>query len=76
MRSEHKTTADEFDLGVRWVYCYLQRAGAAKAIKRRSHRLDRMAKRRVLQEELSEYRSTGPDDSYESLWDLRHEEGD
>lgn len=46
MRSEHRTTADEFDLAWRKFYCYLQRAGAVKAIKKRSHRYDRRISKR------------------------------
>lgn len=42
MRSEHRTTGDEFDLVYAKVfYASLNREGAAKAIKARSHRHDR-----------------------------------
>lgn len=48
MRSEHKTTADEFDAFTRWRHLLtsMQRAGARKAIKARSHRKDRRQARR------------------------------
>jgi hypothetical protein len=50
MRSEHTTTADEFDAFTRWrrVLTSMQRAGIRKAIKKRSHRVDRRASRRAL----------------------------
>ncbi|WP_172398996.1 hypothetical protein [Gordonia sp. i37] len=43
MRSEHRTTADEHDVATRWRRALAQylRAGEAKAVKVRSHRLDR-----------------------------------
>ena len=45
MRAEHKMTGDELDACTPWrhVYCYLQRPGVRKAVKRRSHRIDRRA---------------------------------
>lgn len=48
MRSEHKTTADEFDAFTGWrhVLVSMQRAGARKVIKKRSHRKDRRQARR------------------------------
>ena len=49
MRSEHKTTNDEFDAFTAWrhVLTSMRRAGARKAIKRRSHRKDRRRARRA-----------------------------
>jgi hypothetical protein len=49
MRSEHKTTADEFDAFTGWRHLLtsMQRAGARKAIKKRSHRKDRRQARRA-----------------------------
>jgi hypothetical protein len=54
MRSEHRTTGDEWDLGPwRRLLCYMQRAGAAKKVKQRSHRLDRrVAKRAAIREQV------------------------
>lgn len=48
MRSEHKTTTDEFDAFTGWrhVLVSMQRAGARKVIKKRSHRKDRRLARR------------------------------
>lgn len=57
MRSEHKTTAAEWDLthyGKR-RYCYLNRPGVAKQIKRMSHRLDRLQIRAKINEQMNEY---------------------
>jgi hypothetical protein len=47
MRSEHKTTGDEFDAFTGWrhVLAGMHRAGVRKAIKRRSHRIDRRQQR-------------------------------
>lgn len=49
MRSEHRTTGDEWDAFTRWrhVLCYMQRPGVRKSIKRKSHRKDRQAARRA-----------------------------
>lgn len=49
MRSEHKTTADEFDAmtASRWAQPWLNRAGVRKSIKQRSHRRDRRQWRQV-----------------------------
>lgn len=55
MRSEHKTTGDEWDLKFRQWYCYLSRAGVAKAIKRHSHRLDRQVVKRQIDDGLREW---------------------
>lgn len=55
MRSEHKTTGDEWDLTVRRFYCYLQRAGVAKSIKKMSHRLDRQAGKRETESQYRDY---------------------
>lgn len=43
MRSEHKTTADEWDIASGWyrIMCSYKRSGKKKRIKQRSHRLDR-----------------------------------
>jgi hypothetical protein len=48
MRSEHKTTADEFDAFTAWrhVFAGMRRAGVRKAFKQRSHRIDRRQQRR------------------------------
>lgn len=55
MRSEHRTTGDEFDLSPKWrrVLCYLSRPGVAKSIKSRSHRIDRRNIRNVIREQLN-----------------------
>lgn len=44
MRSEHRSDADERDAFSKWgrkYYCWLQRAGVRKSIKRKSHKKDR-----------------------------------
>ncbi|GBE67117.1 hypothetical protein MFM001_35790 [Mycobacterium sp. MFM001] len=48
MRSEHQTTADEWDAftRARHMLTSIQRAGIRKAIKKRSHRVDRRSLRR------------------------------
>ena len=50
MRSEHRTTADEWDMVTGWrrCMCRFNRAGTAKRIKQRSHRLDRRTWRQRL----------------------------
>lgn len=52
MRSEHKTTADEWDAFTGWrhLLAYLQRPGARKRIKARLHRIDRRQARQRLTE--------------------------
>jgi len=47
MRSEHRPTADEFDAFTRWRHLLtsMQRARVRKAIKARSRRKDRRARR-------------------------------
>lgn len=54
MRSEHRTTGAEWDLGYwRRFLCYMQRPGVTKSIKRASHRHDRRtAKRAAIREQL------------------------
>ena len=47
MRSEHRTTGDEWDLGNRRVYTSFNRAGRAKSIKKVSHRQDRRVAKRA-----------------------------
>jgi hypothetical protein len=49
MRSEHKTTDDEFDAFTGWrhVLAGMRRAGVRKSIKQRSHRIDRRQQRRT-----------------------------
>ena len=64
MRSEHPSTGDEWDLGAYfwderrqcWVPVYVAhgRPGYRKWIKRRSHRLDRMVKRRIISDEMGD----------------------
>lgn len=43
MRSEHRTTADEYDAFTGWrrVIVRMRRAGVRKALKQKSHRVDR-----------------------------------
>lgn len=47
MRSEHKTTADEWDAFTGWrrVIVRMQRAGTRKRLKTKSHRVDRRRQR-------------------------------
>ncbi|WP_423488173.1 hypothetical protein [Mycobacteroides sp. PCS013] len=47
MRSEHKTTADEWDAFTGWrrVIVRMQRAGIRKKLKKKSHRTDRRRQR-------------------------------
>lgn len=49
MRSEHRTTADEYDAFTGWrhVVVRMGRAGVRKVIKTRSHRVDRRQARRL-----------------------------
>jgi hypothetical protein len=49
VRSEHKTTDDEFDAFTRWrhVIVRMGRAGVRKQIKQRSHRIERRRARRA-----------------------------
>lgn len=58
MRSEHKTTADEWDLASGWYRCMcrFKRSGVMKGIKVRSHRLDRRAKTSKLRDWDKDYR--------------------
>jgi hypothetical protein len=55
MRSEHKTTQDEFDAFTGWrhVLVSMQRAGVRKALKRRSHRQDRRRARQDVAQQLN-----------------------
>lgn len=46
MRSEHKTTEDEFDAFSHWRRLTFWRRGELRKIKQRSHRRDRRAARR------------------------------
>ncbi|NMO01476.1 hypothetical protein HH308_09655 [Gordonia sp. TBRC 11910] len=58
MRSEHHTTADEFDLASSWrrLLVSFERAGTAKRIKVRSHRHDRrIAKTNAVRDWRDEY---------------------
>jgi len=52
MRSEHRTTGDEWDAFTRWrfVLAHLHRPGVRKKIKRASHRVDRRAAKRRIRE--------------------------
>ncbi|WP_202910333.1 hypothetical protein [Mycobacteroides abscessus] len=52
MRSEHKTTADEWDAFTGWrrVLVSMQRAGTRKRLKERSHRIDRRKQRQQHEE--------------------------
>ena len=60
MRSEHRTTGDEWDLQVRKYYSYLSRAGGAKAVKVASHRRDRrVAKRDAITDQMMEVDDVG-----------------
>ena len=60
MRSEHRTTGDEWDLQVRKYYSYLSRAGGAKAVKVASHRRDRrVAKRAAITDQMMEVDDVG-----------------
>ena len=43
MRSEHKTTADEWDAFTKWRHALNWWAGERKKLKQRSHRRDRRA---------------------------------
>lgn len=58
MRSEHKTTDDEYDAFTGWrhVLAGMRRPGVRKAIKRRSHRTDRRQQRRLA----ADARCSGP----------------
>lgn len=60
MRSEHRTTGDEWDLQARKYYAYLSRAGGAKAVKVASHRRDRrVAKRDAISDQMMEVDDVG-----------------
>ncbi|AHZ95596.1 hypothetical protein SEA_PAOLA_35 [Mycobacterium phage Paola] len=48
MRSEHVTTADEWDACTRWRRVMIWRPGERKRIKQRSHRRDRRAARQAV----------------------------
>lgn len=52
MRSEHRTTADEIDAFSPFRHFLNWRPGERKAIKARSHRLDRRAARQHLTQEI------------------------
>lgn len=47
MRSEHKTTADEWDAFTGWrhMLVIMQKPGVRKKLKKRSHRIDRRRQR-------------------------------
>jgi hypothetical protein len=53
MRSEHRTTADEWDACTGWRRVLNWRPGDRKAIKQRSHQRDRRAERRRLRQPAS-----------------------
>jgi hypothetical protein len=57
VRSEHKTTGDEYDAFTDWRHylCYLQRAGVRKAIKRDSHRKDRAVGKALTKEQKEDW---------------------
>lgn len=57
MRPEHRATGDEHNLDRYWrsVVLAMNKAGAAKAVKTRSHRYDRrIAERRAIAEQLED----------------------
>lgn len=57
MRAEHRQTADERNLDKAWrsVVLRMGKAGAAKAVKVRSHRIDRrVSARRAIEEQLED----------------------
>ncbi|WVX88696.1 hypothetical protein SEA_BIRDSONG_43 [Gordonia phage Birdsong] len=57
MRSEHKTTGDEWDITTGWhkIMCTYKRAGRKKAVKVLSHRLDRRVKTSKLRDWEKDY---------------------
>lgn len=55
MRSEHKSTASEFDLKHKRIYCYLQNHSGSAKVKTYSRRYDRRHKRDTIEWELANY---------------------
>ncbi len=51
MRSEHKTTDDEFDAFTGWRHLYNWRPGHRKALKLQSHRKDRRKAKQQIEKE-------------------------
>lgn len=48
MRSEHKTTADEWDAFTKWRTVLFWQPGERKRLKRRSHQMDRRKAKREI----------------------------